>query len=110
MKILYAELQDRIKDKDVRDKCQNYLRTLVKTIMGLTQRKRSISKRLIDDYIMLSLLLSVGFLTKSTSLYLLICSTTQSLLRSMEGYLSMECQCLYLLGKPEYLCHRIYSM
>ena len=29
MKILYAELQDRIKDKDVKDKCQNYLRTLV---------------------------------------------------------------------------------
>lgn len=60
MKILYAELQDRIKDKDVRDKCQNYLRTLIKTIMGLTQRKRSISKRLIDDYIMLSLLLKCG--------------------------------------------------
>ena len=60
MKILYAELQDRIKDKEVKDKCQAYLRTLIKTIMGLTQRRMDISKRLIDDYITLSLLLECG--------------------------------------------------
>ena len=60
MKILYAELQDRIKDKEVKDKCQAYLRTLIKTIMGLTQRRMEISKRLIDDYITLSLLLECG--------------------------------------------------
>ena len=60
MKILYAELQDRIKDNDVRNKCQAYLRTLIKTIMGLTQRRMEISKRLIDDYITLSLLLECG--------------------------------------------------
>ena len=60
MKMLYAELQDRIKDEKVKDKCQDYLRTLIKTIIGLTQRKRSISKRLIDDYITLSLLLKCG--------------------------------------------------
>lgn len=60
MKILYAELQDRIKDNDVRNKCQAYLRTLIKTIMGLTQRRMDISKRLIDDYITLSLLLECG--------------------------------------------------
>ena len=60
MKILYAELQDRIKDNDVKDKCQAYLRTLIKTIMGLTQRRMEISKRLIDDYITLSLLLEYG--------------------------------------------------
>lgn len=60
MKILYAELQDRIKDNDVRNKCQAYLRTLMKTIMGLTQRRMEISKRLIDDYITLSLLLECG--------------------------------------------------
>ena len=75
MKILHAELQDRIKDKDVRDKCQNYLRTLVKTIMGLTQRKRSISKRLIDDYIMLSLLLKCGI--PNVSVY--ICLESRSI-------------------------------
>lgn len=60
MKILYAELQDRIKDKEVKDKCQAYLRALIKTIMGLTQRRMEISKRLIDDYITLSLLLECG--------------------------------------------------
>jgi hypothetical protein len=60
VKILYAELQDRIKDKEVKDKCQAYLRTLIKTIMGLTQRRMDISKRLIDDYITLSLLLECG--------------------------------------------------
>lgn len=60
MKILYAELQDRIKDKEVKNKCQAYLRTLIKTIMGLTQRRMEISKRLIDDYITLSLLLECG--------------------------------------------------
>lgn len=60
MKILYAELEDRIKDNNVRDKCQAYLRTLIKTIMGLTQRRMEISKRLIDDYITLSLLLECG--------------------------------------------------
>lgn len=60
MKILYAELQDRIKDKEVKDKCQAYLRTLIKTIMGLTQRRMEVSKRLIDDYITLSLLLEYG--------------------------------------------------
>lgn len=60
MKILYAELQDRIKDKEVKDKCQAYLRILIKTIMGLTQRRMDISKRLIDDYITLSLLLECG--------------------------------------------------
>lgn len=60
MKILYAELQDRIKDREVKDKCQAYLRTLIKTIMGLTQRRMEISKRLIDDYITLSLLLECG--------------------------------------------------
>ena len=60
MKILYAELQDRIKDKEVKDKCQAYLRTLIKTIMGLTQRRMEISKRLIDDYVTLSLLLECG--------------------------------------------------
>ena len=60
MKVLYAELQDRIKDNNIRDKCQAYLRTLIKTIMGLTQRRMEISKRLIDDYITLSLLLECG--------------------------------------------------
>lgn len=60
MKVLYAELQERIKDNDIRDKCQAYLRTLIKTIMGLTQRRMDISKRLIDDYITLSLLLECG--------------------------------------------------
>lgn len=60
MKILYAELQDRVKDREVKDKCQAYLRTLIKTIMGLTQRRMEISKRLIDDYITLSLLLECG--------------------------------------------------
>ena len=30
VKILYVELQDRIKDKEVKDKCQAYLRTLIK--------------------------------------------------------------------------------
>lgn len=60
MKILYAELQDRTKDREVKDKCQAYLRTLIKTIMGLTQRRMEISKRLIDDYITLSLLLECG--------------------------------------------------
>lgn len=60
MKILYAELQDRVKDREVKDKCHAYLRTLIKTIMGLTQRRMDISKRLIDDYITLSLLLECG--------------------------------------------------